>query len=122
MASEKNITMRQYNGVDYDTLYSKTKIDIFSLQFDILPKILIIPWKYTTSHGLAINNTQYSNTEIPRFLFNTEQSYKEYTLATAFGHRNFIKIENSTFSWYSTYNNQMQSNLSGCVYYWVTIF
>ena len=24
MASEKNITMRQYNGVDYDTLYPKT--------------------------------------------------------------------------------------------------
>ena len=24
MASEKNITMRQFNGVDYDTLYPKT--------------------------------------------------------------------------------------------------
>ena len=27
MASEKNITMRQYNGVDYDTLYPKTKVE-----------------------------------------------------------------------------------------------
>ena len=27
MASEKNITMRQYNGADYDTLYPKTKVE-----------------------------------------------------------------------------------------------
>ena len=27
MASEKNITMRQYNGADYDTLYPKTKLE-----------------------------------------------------------------------------------------------
>ena len=27
MTSEKNITMRQYNGVDYDTLYPKTKVE-----------------------------------------------------------------------------------------------
>ena len=27
MASEKNITMRQYNGTDYDTLYPKTKVE-----------------------------------------------------------------------------------------------
>ena len=27
MASEKNITMRQFNGVDYDTLYPKTKVE-----------------------------------------------------------------------------------------------
>ena len=27
MASEKNITMRQFNGVDYDTLYPKTKAE-----------------------------------------------------------------------------------------------
>ena len=27
MALEKNITMHQYNGVDYDTLYPKTKVE-----------------------------------------------------------------------------------------------
>lgn len=27
MASEKNITMRQFNGADYDTLYPKTKVE-----------------------------------------------------------------------------------------------
>ena len=27
MASEKNITMRQFNGTDYDTLYPKTKVE-----------------------------------------------------------------------------------------------
>ena len=27
MATEKNITMKQFNGTDYDTLYPKTKVE-----------------------------------------------------------------------------------------------
>ena len=57
MASEKNITMRQYNGVDYDTLYPKTKVEqVEGLLANYYSKSEILSDSTKNLYGLNIND------------------------------------------------------------------
>lgn len=68
MASEKNITMRQYNGVDYDTLYPKT---IAEQVIGIYSKDEILGDATKTIYGLGAD-------AVPNDVFNWIGKFNQY--------------------------------------------
>lgn len=68
MATEKNITMKQFNGTDYDTLYPKT---IASQIPDVYSKNQTINAETLSKYGLGENNT-------PNDVFNWLGRYAQY--------------------------------------------
>lgn len=72
MATEKNITMKEFNGTDYDILYPKTKLSQIDGFYDTIAKIApvgsiywytseTIPDGFLLCDGSAIGRTDYAS-------------------------------------------------------------
>lgn len=90
MASEKNITMRQYNGTDYDTLYPKT---IASQVEGVYNKTEILT--ATTAELLGGDNTMLPD-EAFKALFEKITVYKELAVYDVAGSYEFVVPKNIT--------------------------
>lgn len=87
MATNKNITMKQFNGVDYDTLYPKT---IASQIDDVYSKSetsnLFLPKAGGSMGGiLDMNGSRITN--LPTPISNSDPATKEYVDDAGFGHK-----------------------------------
>ena len=98
MATNKNITMKQFNGVDYDTLYPKT---IASQVDDVYSKDetnnLFLP-KVGGSMGGILDMNGNRITNLPTPTSSSDPATKEYVDETTSGiFAGFIKVFDDTF-------------------------
>ena len=147
MATEKNITMKQFNGTDYDTLYPKTIAsqipDVYSKSYidSILKdnaKIQTGSYVGTGTHGadnpctltfdkmpvlvaIDIGNVLAKNVTCPPFVKGC--TYTNYC-SSGYNTNNYgvsVKWTDNSISWYSGSNDTTQMNLNDRTYYYVAI-
>lgn len=147
MATDKNITMKQFNGTDYDTLYPKTIAsqipDVYSKSYidSILKnsaKIQTGSYVGTGTHGadnpctLTFDKTPVlvavdigranKNVTCPPFVRGC--TYTDYCSAGYSDANNYgvnVKWTDNSVSWYATNNDTTQMNLPNRTYYYVAI-
>ena len=148
MATEKNITMKQFNGTDYDTLYPKTIAsqipDVYSKSYidSILKdKAKIQTGSYVGTGTRGADNPcslTFDKTPVLVAIDTGNVLAKEvtcppfvkgctYTNYCSSGHNtnNYgvnVKWTDNSVSWYTEYNSDgIQMNANGTTYYYVAI-
>ena len=146
MATEKNITMKQFNGTDYDTLYPKTIAsqipDVYSKSYidNILKdnaKIQTGSYVGTGTHGsdnpctltfdkmpvlVAIDTGSILNKDATCPPFVKGCAYTNYCSGKySINYGIDVKWTDNSISWYSSNDNTIQMNLNNVTYYYVAI-
>ena len=127
MASEKNITMRQYNGVDYDTLYPKTKVEqVEGLSANYYNKSEILSDSTKSLYGLNINDVpdsvlskiyyaMYGTNEVIYRWKREKDAYQEQQSSSASTIEHFLYRPDLSYqNWfYIAYSNTVIINSNG---------
>ena len=149
MATEKNITMKQFNGADYDTLYPKTIAsqipDVYSKSYiDSIvknsTKIQTGSYAGTGTYG-ADNPCTLTFDFMPKyvqiysfgtyvdcftglFYYSPQKMFNERIIGNELGSEAInlgVSVDGNTIIWYNSHNSEYQLNKSDVSYYYVAI-
>lgn len=127
MATKKNITMKQFNGTDYDTLYPKTKVEqVEGLSANYYSKSEILSDSTKSLYGLNINDvpdsvlskiyyTMYGTNEVVyRWKREKDVLQEKQSSSTSTVGQSINRVDISSGNWfYIVYSDTVRINSNG---------